>query len=81
VQTADQLERVLLATDRSDQATAAVDAHPEEIQDTLGNAIQLPQDAWIASQAIVASAGPVAQSVADIAEGWDADFIVGGSSG
>ena len=53
---------------------------PEEIQDTMGKAIQLLDDAGIESQGIVAHAGPVAKSVAEIAEGWNADFIVSGSS-
>jgi len=53
---------------------------PEEIKDTMGRAIKLLEDAGIESQGMVAHAGPVAESVAEIAEGWNADFIVSGSS-
>ena len=52
----------------------------EEIEATMARALQLLEDAGVETQAMVARAGPVARVVAEIAEGWEADLIVSGSS-
>ncbi|HYM97829.1 MAG TPA: universal stress protein, partial [Candidatus Sulfotelmatobacter sp.] len=50
----------------------------EEIQQTLGLAKKLIQDAGIAVTSVVAQAGPVAHVLAGVAASWDADLIVVG---
>ena len=52
----------------------------EEIQETLARATTLLTDAGVAAKAIVAASGPVAQTVIETAEKWNADIIVVGSS-
>jgi len=51
----------------------------EEIQETLARATTLLTDAGVATNAIVASPGPVAQKVIEVAAKWGADIIVIGS--
>jgi nucleotide-binding universal stress UspA family protein len=51
----------------------------EEIQETLARAKTLLADSGVTANAIVASSGPVAQTVIEVAEEWDADVIVIGS--
>lgn len=52
----------------------------EEIQATMAAAIVLVEQAGVTAEGMVAHAGPVAKSVAEIAAGWNADLIVVGSS-
>jgi nucleotide-binding universal stress UspA family protein len=52
----------------------------EEIRQTLAKASLLLSDAGVKVQGIVAHQGPVAKAVAEIAEDWNADLIVIGSS-
>jgi nucleotide-binding universal stress UspA family protein len=52
----------------------------DEIRDTMTRACRLVIDAGIKVQGTVAHEGPVAKAVADIAQGWNADLIVIGSS-
>jgi nucleotide-binding universal stress UspA family protein len=52
----------------------------DEIRMTMTAAIRLLGDAGVASEGTVAHAGPVAKTVAEIAEAWSADMIVIGSS-
>jgi len=52
----------------------------DEIRTTMAAAVRLLGEAGVPSEAIVAHAGPVAKTVADIAEAWKADVIVIGSS-
>jgi nucleotide-binding universal stress UspA family protein len=52
----------------------------EEIAETLKRATGMLEDAGVASEAMVAHPGPVAQVVAETAAGWRADVIVIGSS-
>lgn len=51
-----------------------------EIRETLARACGLVIDAGIKVQGMVAHEGPVAMAVAEIAQGWNADLIVVGSS-
>lgn len=51
-----------------------------EIRTTMAAAVKLLDEAGVPSEAIVAHAGPVAKTVAEIAEAWKADVIVIGSS-
>lgn len=51
-----------------------------EIQATMATAIALVEQAGVTAEGMVAHAGPVAKSVAEIAAGWNADLIVVGSS-
>lgn len=51
----------------------------DEIQETLARTRTLLTDAGVAADAIVAPAGPVAQTVIEIAAKWGADIIVIGS--
>jgi nucleotide-binding universal stress UspA family protein len=52
----------------------------EEIQATMANAIGILNDSRVQAEGVVAHAGPVARSVAEIAASWNADLIVVGSS-
>ena len=52
----------------------------DEIRTTMAAAVKLLDEAGVPSEAIVAHAGPVAKTVAEIAEAWKADVIVIGSS-
>lgn len=52
----------------------------DEIRTTMAAAGKLLDEAGVPSEAIVAHAGPVAKTVAEIAEAWKADVIVIGSS-
>jgi nucleotide-binding universal stress UspA family protein len=51
----------------------------DEIQETLARATALLTDAGVATTAIVAPSGPVAQKVIEVAAKWSADIIVIGS--
>jgi nucleotide-binding universal stress UspA family protein len=51
----------------------------EEIQETLARAKTLLSDAGVTPNVIVASSGPVAQTVIEVAAKWNADVIVIGS--
>jgi nucleotide-binding universal stress UspA family protein len=46
----------------------------------MAGAIALVEQAGVKAEGMVAHAGPVAKSVAEIAAGWNADLIVVGSS-
>lgn len=52
----------------------------DEIRDTMARACGLVIDAGIKVQGMVAHDGPVAKAVAEIAQDWNADLIVIGSS-
>lgn len=52
----------------------------DEIRTTMAAAIRLLGEAGVTSEGTVAHAGPVAKTVAEIAEAWRADVIVVGSS-
>ncbi len=52
----------------------------DEIHETMAQACRLLGDAGVVVQGVVASQGPVAKAVADIATRWNADLIVVGSS-
>ncbi|HEX9094655.1 MAG TPA: universal stress protein [Candidatus Dormibacteraeota bacterium] len=52
----------------------------DEIRDTMARACGLVIDAGIEVQGMIAHEGPVAKAVAEIAEDWNADLIVIGSS-
>lgn len=52
----------------------------DEIRDTMARACGLVIDAGIKVQGMVAHEGPVAKAVAEIAQDWNADLIVIGSS-
>jgi nucleotide-binding universal stress UspA family protein len=52
----------------------------EEIRDTMARACGLVMDAGMKAEGMVAREGPVAKAVAEIAEAWNADLIVIGSS-
>jgi nucleotide-binding universal stress UspA family protein len=52
----------------------------EEIQATMAGAIALVEKAGIHAEGMVAHSGPVAKAIAEIAERWNADLIVVGSS-
>jgi nucleotide-binding universal stress UspA family protein len=52
----------------------------EDIQATMASAIALVEEAGVKAEGMVAHAGPVANTVAEIAAGWNADLIVVGSS-
>jgi nucleotide-binding universal stress UspA family protein len=52
----------------------------EEIRATMAEAIARIEDSGVKAEGMVAHAGPVARSLAEIAAGWDADLIVVGSS-
>jgi nucleotide-binding universal stress UspA family protein len=52
----------------------------DEIRDTMARACGLVIDAGIKVQGMVAHQGPVAKAVAEIAQDWNADLIVIGSS-
>jgi len=51
-----------------------------EIRSTMATAMSLLKEAGISAQTMVAHAGPVAQTVAELAANWNADVIVLGSS-
>ena len=51
-----------------------------EIRDSLARACGLVIDAGMKVQGMVAHKGPVAEAVAEIAQGWNADLVVVGSS-
>lgn len=53
---------------------------PDEIRKTMAKACELVGDAGIKVQGMIAHQGPVAAAVAEIAEDWNADVIVIGSS-
>lgn len=53
---------------------------PEEMAATMTEATTLLKDASVKTQGMVAHAGPVAEVIAEIAAGWQADVIVTGSS-
>ena len=61
------------------EGLAYIESH-DEIQTTMAAAIRLLGEAGVPSEGTVAHAGPVAKSVAEIAEAWKADVIVIGSS-
>jgi nucleotide-binding universal stress UspA family protein len=52
----------------------------DEIKATMAGAIELLKNAGVQAEGVVAHAGPVAKSVAEIAVSWNADLIVVGSS-
>jgi nucleotide-binding universal stress UspA family protein len=52
----------------------------DEIQTTMATAIRLLGEAGVPSEGTVPHSGPVAKTVAEIAEAWRADVIVVGSS-
>lgn len=52
----------------------------DEIHMTMAGAIARVEEAGVKAEGVVAHAGPVAKSVAEIAAGWNADLIVVGSS-
>jgi nucleotide-binding universal stress UspA family protein len=52
----------------------------DEIRETMARACELVIDAGIRVQGMVAHEGPVAKAVAEIAQDWNADLIVVGSS-
>jgi nucleotide-binding universal stress UspA family protein len=52
----------------------------DEIHETMTQACRLLGDAGVVVQGVVASQGPVAKAVANIATRWNADLIVVGSS-
>jgi nucleotide-binding universal stress UspA family protein len=52
----------------------------DEIRDTMARACGLVIDAGIQVQGMIAHEGPVAKAVAEIAQDWNADLIVIGSS-
>ena len=52
----------------------------EEVQATMARAIKLIEDAGISAEGVVPHAGPVAEVIAKVAETWDVDLIVVGSS-
>jgi len=52
----------------------------DQIRDTMARACELFIDAGIKVQGMVAHEGPVAKAVAEIAQDWNADLIVIGSS-
>ena len=52
----------------------------EEIKETMAKALRLLGDAEIKAEGMVAHAGPVAKVVAEVAERWNANLIVTGSS-
>jgi len=52
----------------------------DEIRTTMATAIKLLGEAGVPSEGTTAHGGPVAKTVADIAEAWNADMIVVGSS-
>jgi nucleotide-binding universal stress UspA family protein len=52
----------------------------DEIHETMTHACRLLGDAGVIVQGVVASQGPVATAVAEIATSWNADLIVVGSS-
>lgn len=51
-----------------------------EIQATIAKAIQLIEDAGISARGVVTHPGPVADVIARVADTWDVDLIVAGSS-
>lgn len=53
---------------------------PEESQATMASVLGILKDSSINAQGVIAPAGPVADSVAEIAQTWKADIIVVGSS-
>jgi nucleotide-binding universal stress UspA family protein len=52
----------------------------DEIHLTMAGAIAQVEEAGFKAEGVIAHAGPVAKSVAEIAAGWNADLIVVGSS-
>lgn len=52
----------------------------DEIRETMARACELLADAGLAVEGMVAHQGPVAKAVAEIANNWNADLIVVGSS-
>jgi nucleotide-binding universal stress UspA family protein len=52
----------------------------EDIQSTVAKAVRALNEAGIEAQSVIAQAGPVAQTVAELAASWNADVIVLGSS-
>jgi nucleotide-binding universal stress UspA family protein len=52
----------------------------QEARATIASAIEQLRDAGVQANGVVAHPGPVAQTVADRAESWNADLIVVGSS-
>jgi len=52
----------------------------EEIKATMAKAIELIEDAGIPAEGLVPHSGPVAEVIAKVAETWDVDLIVVGSS-
>jgi nucleotide-binding universal stress UspA family protein len=52
----------------------------EEIQRTIEQTVQGLRDAGVAAERMIAPAGPVAATLARVAEEWNADLIVTGSS-
>jgi nucleotide-binding universal stress UspA family protein len=52
----------------------------QEARATIAEAVRQLKEAGVAADGVVAHPGPVAQSVAERAESWDADLIVVGSS-
>ncbi len=52
----------------------------DEIKATMATSIRLLNESGVDAEGVVAHAGPVAKSVAEIAAGWNADLIVVGSS-
>jgi nucleotide-binding universal stress UspA family protein len=61
------------------QGFAFVEAE-EDVQATVAGAVAKLKEAGITAEAIVVNAGPVAQTVAELAASWNADVIVLGSS-
>jgi nucleotide-binding universal stress UspA family protein len=51
-----------------------------EIQATIAGAIKLIEDAGISARGVVTHPGPVAEVIARVADTWDVDLIVAGSS-
>ena len=51
-----------------------------EIQATIAKAIKLIEDAGISARGVVTHPGPVADVIARVADTWDVDLIVAGSS-
>lgn len=52
----------------------------DEVRETMAAALTQLKDAGICAQTVVAHAGPVAETVAELAANWNADLIVMGSS-
>jgi nucleotide-binding universal stress UspA family protein len=61
------------------EGSVFVETH-HETHVTMSAAIQMVREAGIAVEGVVAHGGPVAETVAETAESWNADMIVIGSS-